>query len=70
MIIQITHGLLFAAAKETLNSGNRPGFHNLNRQDDQWLKEHGFSGWTVTERIAYQALASEGASSRVRGLTQ
>jgi hypothetical protein len=41
LIIQITHGLLLAAAKESLNSGNRPGFHNLNRQDDQWFKEHG-----------------------------
>jgi hypothetical protein len=43
LIIQITHGLLLAAAKESLNSGNRPGFHNLNRQDDQWFKEHGLS---------------------------
>jgi hypothetical protein len=41
LIIQITHGLLLAAAKESLNSGTKPGFHNLNRQDDQWFKEHG-----------------------------
>jgi hypothetical protein len=41
LIIQITHGLLLAAAKESLNSATRPGFHNLNRRDDQWFKEHG-----------------------------
>jgi hypothetical protein len=41
LIIQITHGLLLAAAKESLNSATKPGFHNLNRQDDQWFKEHG-----------------------------
>jgi hypothetical protein len=41
LVIQITHGLLLAAAKESLNSANRPGFRNLNRKDDQWFKEHG-----------------------------
>jgi hypothetical protein len=41
LIIQITHGLLLAAAKESLNPATKPGFHHLNRQDDQWFKEHG-----------------------------
>jgi len=41
LIIQVTHGLLLAAAKESLGSYHRPGFRNLNRQDDQWFQENG-----------------------------
>ena len=41
LVIQITHGLLLAAAQESLGSAHRPGFRNLNRQDDRWFQENG-----------------------------
>lgn len=39
LIIQITHGLLLAASQEALHSS--PGFHRLNRYDDDWLHQRG-----------------------------
>jgi hypothetical protein len=39
LIIQITHGMLIAAAQETL--GKQPGLHYLNHYDDDWFYKQG-----------------------------
>jgi hypothetical protein len=39
LLIQLTHGMLVAAANETL--AKPPGFHRLNMQDDNWFFNEG-----------------------------
>ena len=51
LIIQITHGLLLAACKETLYQ--KPGLHKLNQGDDNWFNERGLY-WI--DRYSTQAL--------------
>lgn len=41
LIIQLTHGMLLAAAQETLSK--KPGLHYLNHYDDNWFYEHGLN---------------------------
>jgi len=40
-VIQITHGLLLAAAKESLTLSGEPGFRRLNARDDRWFSKNG-----------------------------
>jgi len=40
-IIQITHGLLIAAANQTITAP--AGLHHLNPKDDKWFTEHGLN---------------------------